>query len=62
MRASEKPFWDVFQDKLSDEKPIGCSDEEADEGDVEEGQHVRHLESGPVGQKLLPKEWHRQKF
>ena len=39
----------VFQDKLSNEKSIGCSDEEADEGDVEEGEHVRQLEKGPVG-------------
>ena len=51
----------VFQDKLSNEKSIGCSNEEADEGDVEEGQHVSQLESGPVGQKILPKECHLKK-
>ena len=40
-QAWENPFKMFFLDKLSDEKPIRCNDEEADEGDVEEGEHVR---------------------
>ena len=55
-------MWNVsYKVKLSNKKPVGCKDEEGEEGDVEEDEEVGQVKGEPVDLQLFQKARHSKK-